>query len=379
MWSFPTLEPVVLENGSFVIDRMLPQSGEVLVAVGDDLSSDQIVAQSAAIEQTLTMFIASELDVENKSISKYVTKSVGSEVRNGEIIARVRRGLRTASVKAPTSGTVVSIDESNGTVVLATSKGKRELSSLVNGKVEQVVPGRGVVVRTSGTRLYGIVGFGSEAIGPLVAGTDRPDRELTSDYVSSEWKGSVVLAGMTAGVPTLGRLREIGAAAVIMGSIPEGDLRRFLTDGQMDRVDFWSPMTRIHGDFSNPSVETPLAIVVTEGFGRRPMNDVIFEVLHRHKGETVSLSAAVKIGDSLARPEIYLSGESGEDQTQDDFIRNGRVVRLVDSGIGAVPGVAVSDQYTGANRYGLQRKLADVRLSDATVRSAPISNIEVVQ
>lgn len=379
MWSFPTLEPVILENGSFVIERLLPQSGEVLVAVGDELTPEQVVAQSEAVEQTITLYVASELGVDNKSLSKYITKSVGSTIKKGDVIARVRRGLRTATVKSPTDGKLVAIDDTNGTVVLTTAMGRRELYSLVSGKVEQVIPGRGAVVRTSGTRLYGISGFGSEAIGPLVVGTDRPDRELTSDNVSDSWKGSVVLAGMTAGVPALNRLREVGAVAVIMGSIPEGDLRRFLTDGQMDRSGFWNPVTAIHGDLYHPAIESSLVIILTEGFGRRPMHERVFSVLQEHEGMATSVSARVSVGETLARPEIYLTEEVDNGTVVDDELCDGRLVRLVDSGVVSIPGEVRGEPYVRADRYGVRRVMADVEVATGPLRSAPVTNIEVIE
>ena len=378
MWSFPTLEPIVLTQGSFAIERMLPQAGEVLVSIGGRVAPDEVIARSEDVEQTLTLYVASELGVDNSELSKYVAKSIGSTMKSGEVIARVRRGLRTATVKAPADGTLVSVDDTNGTVLVSSSLGKRDLLSLVNGEVEQIIPEHGAVIRTSGTRLYGIVGFGTEAIGPLVAGVDRPDRELTADSVSDEWAGSIVLAGMTAGAPALSRLREVKAAAVIIGSIPEGDLRRFLTGGQMSQDGFWNPVTAIHGDLSHPSIESPLVIIVTEGFGRRPMNDRIFEILTERAGQQVSVSARTLVGNNLARPEIYLDDE-GSDRGIDDRVVDGRAVRIVDSGAISDSGIVAGAPYVDPNRYGVRRVVADVKLDSGQVRTTPLANVEVVE
>jgi hypothetical protein len=379
VWSFPTLEPVILKHGSFVIERTLPQPGEVLVSVGETVTPDQVVARSDEVEQILTLYVASELGVEEKGLSKYVAKSVGSSVKKGDVIARLRRGLRTATVRSPTDGTLVAVDDSNGTVVLTSSMGKRELHSLVSGEVEQVVPERGAVVRTSGTRVYGIAGFGTEAIGPLVIGTDRPDRELTSDNIADDWKGGIVLAGMTAGVPALTRLREIGAAGVIMGSIPEGDIRRFLTEGQMDLAGFWSSITSVLGDLSHAGVDSPFVVVVTEGFGRRPMADRIFDLIKNHQGESISVSARTALGERLTRPEIYLTGDEVLGDGADDDLRDGREVRLVDTGVVSMIGTVSGEAYITADRYGLQRLVADVVLASGDVRTVPVTNIEVIE
>lgn len=379
MWSFPTLEPIILAHGSFAIERMLPQAGEVLVSIGEPVSPDEVIARSEDVEQTLTLYVASELGVDNAELSKYVAKSIGSSIKKGDVIARVRRGLRTATVKSPTDGTLVSVEDSNGTVLVSSSLGKRDLLSLVSGEVEQIIPDHGAIIRTSGTRVYGIVGFGTEAIGPLVTGVDRPDRELTADHVSDDWKGSIVLAGMTAGAPALSRLREVGAAGVILGSIPEGDLRRFLTGGQMNQDGFWNPVTAIHGDLSHPSIESPLVIIVTEGFGRRPMTDRIFETLAERSGTNVSVSARTLVGNNLARPEIYLDDDEGSDRGIDDQIFEGRSVRLVDTGAFSVAGEAVGSPYVRPDRYGVRHVVADVQISSGQVRPVPLSNIEVVE
>ena len=358
---------------------MLPQAGEVLVTIGEPVAHDEVIARSEDVEQTLTLYVASELGVDNAELSKYIAKSIGSTIKTGDVIARVRRGLRTATVKAPADGTLVSVDDVNGTILVSSSLGKRDLLSLVNGEVEQIIPNHGAVIRTSGTRLYGIVGFGTEAIGPLVTGVDRPDRELTADSVSDDWKGSIVLAGMTAGAPALTRLREVGVAAVIIGSIPEGDLRRFLTGGQMSQDGFWNPVTAIHGDLSHPTIESPLVIIVTEGFGRRPMTDRIFEILTERAGQQVSVSARTQIGNNLARPEIYLDDDEGSDRGIDNRVVAGRSVRIVDAGAFSVAGEALSAAYVSPDRYGVRRVVADVRLASGQSRTVPLPNIEVVE
>ncbi|MEZ4569096.1 MAG: hypothetical protein R2849_01945 [Thermomicrobiales bacterium] len=379
MWSFPTLEPVVLTQGSFAIERVLSQAGEVVVSVGASVDPDEVIARSEDVEQTMTLYVASELGVESEELSKYVAKSIGSSIRKGEVIARVRRGLRTATVKSPVDGTLVSVDDSSGTVVVSSSLGKRDLLSLVSGEVERVIPNMGAIIRTSGTRLYGIAGFGTEAIGSLVVGTDRPDRELTADNVPNDWKGKIVLAGMTAGVPALTRLVEVGAAGVILASIPEGDLRRFLSGGQMDQDGFWNPVTAAHGDLSHPSVDSPLVIIVTEGFGRRPMSDRMFEILRGRSDQIISVSARTSLGNSLARPEIYLDDDEGTDRGIDDRIVDRRPLRIVDSGAFSVPATAAGEPYVRPSRFGVREVVVNVFLESGQTRTVPTTNVEVIE
>ncbi|MGH9173042.1 MAG: hypothetical protein ACRD1H_01725, partial [Vicinamibacterales bacterium] len=183
MWTFPTLEPVIVNGGTFVLDRLLGRAGEVVVRVGDQVTPDTVVARTASTERSTTLFIASELGIPNNTIARYLTKKVGSRFDQGETIARRRPGLRTISIPAPAAGTLASVDEANGTVVFSVSSGQIQLRALVSGEVERVVPERGATIRSTGARVFGIVGFGNEAIGPIVIGPDRGDRELTPEQV----------------------------------------------------------------------------------------------------------------------------------------------------------------------------------------------------
>src|SRR5215203_1409164 len=100
---------------------MLETAGEVIVRVGDQITPETIVARSVSAERPTVLFVASELGVPNNTISRYLTKKVGSKFEQGDTIARTRRGLRTVSVPAPSAGILTSVDESNGTVVFSLS------------------------------------------------------------------------------------------------------------------------------------------------------------------------------------------------------------------------------------------------------------------
>lgn len=381
MHSFPTLEPVVVSGGTFVMERMLDRTGEVLVGVGDTVEPDTIVARSGNVDRQVTVYASSELGLESDTLKKYLAKSIGSTVKTGEVLARVRRGLRTVVVRSPLDGVLLSADDAAGTLVLSASMGPRELRALVRGEVEQVVHNRGAVLRAGGTRMYGILGFGDEALGELVVGIDRHDRELTPDNVATAWQDKLVLAGMTLGVPALTRLQEVGVAGVIVGSLSESDIRRFLTPAGADRFGatarFWGAA---HGDglFAQPENEAPFVIVVTEGFGRRPMAEPVFDELSRHAGQQVSVTAATSVGTILRRPEIYITGTAdGSPGRVTDALEHGRQVRVVDASQVGLIGVCTSDVYTAVAATGVARDVVRVQLGNEE-RVVPVANLETL-
>jgi hypothetical protein len=382
VWTFPSLEPVIVSGGSFVLDRLLSEPGEVTVRVGDAVTSETVVARQASADRPTTLFVASELGVPNNSVSRYLTKSIGSAYQAGEVIARTRHGLRTVSVTAPSAGKLAAVEEAAGTVTFVTSSDVVSLQALVNGEVERVVPERGAVIRGSGIRIFGILGFGTEAIGQLMIGPDRPDRELTPDQVRDTWKSRIVVCGMTAGAPALNKLRQAGVAGIIVGSIAEADIRRFLAPGaagaEMSLGAFWTGR-HPEAPFAAAAASAPFVIVVTEGFGRVPMAEPVFNFLREHEGQTASIQAATCVGNDLRRPEIYITSQGRNDgQRASDELLPGRPVRLV----GARDlGVVASCQSTAFQQYtdsGVATTVAQVALPSGEQRVVPVANLEVL-
>jgi hypothetical protein len=373
--SYPTLDPVIVDRGTFHVDRLLGRPGQVAVHAGKQVSPRDIVARTDNVEKSFTLYLASELGVPTDSLRKYLVKSIGSTVAEGEPIARVRRGLRTAAVRSPAAGTLVQVDDAHGTVTLVASTGSTELPALVSGVVEVVHPGRGVTIQTSGSRVYGIVGIGGEAVGRLVIGSDRHDRELAADQVLPEWEGCVVLAGMTVGVPALNRMRDVGVAAVIVGSLAEGDIRRYISpNSALDAASYWTH----HGYGLPEPPSTGPVIIVTEGFGRLQMADPVYEFLANHAGQDVSVSGRTVPGEQLARPEIYIAGDSSVAGGVTDEPEDGRTVRVSDTHrLGSI-GLIEGDRFIHITPTGLRQECFNVVFEGGVVERIPAQNIEVL-
>lgn len=382
MWTFPTLEPVVVSGGSYILDRLLERPGEVAVRVGDTVQPDTIIARAASAEKMVTIFVAAELGVQPNSVQRHLTKPIGSSFKDGDVIARARPGLRSVTVVAPAAGKVVSVDEAQGTVAFAVSSGHTELRALVGGEVERVVPDHGAVIRASGSRVFGILGFGGEAIGQVLIGADRADRELTPDQIKDSWKGRIVVGGMTIGVPALNKLRQVGVAAIVVGSLSEADVRRFLsttsTSHETRAGQFW--MSHHPGaSFGGAGTSAPFAIVATEGFGRVPMADVIYDFFRQHDGATASVQAATSVGDNLRRPEIYVVGESeGTGTRASDELLPGRPVRIVSGRSLGTVATCQGHAFTQFSITGVTTTVAQVQMPSGETRAVPVSNLEVL-
>lgn len=380
---------VIISSGTHQVGRFLQLPGEVQVEAGAQVTPDEVVARSEEVEQTFTLFVANELGVEPDSIRKYLSKSIGSELREGEVVARVRRGLRSSSVKSPVTGTLVAADESSGTVTMSANVGTMDLPALVYGTVTRVIEGRGVLIGAPGTRISGAFGVGADVQGKLVIGIDRPDRELTSDQVSSDWKDCIVVAGMTAGVPTLTRLREVGVVGVIIGGIGESDVRRFVAGGASDAsaLVFWGDTLRPHARLSRADDSPPPAILATEGFGRLPMSEPIFNQLRELEGAHATLLQSYEQDHgNIARPILLIQPERDSEEVSDETtssrfaeVRKGSIVRITEPSRPASVGTCRSEPRYVLGADGVPTQVVEVELQDGTARTVSLANIEVFE
>lgn len=372
-------EPIIVDRGLFLIERRLGVTGETRVRVGEFVQPDAVVAvASAAPGRAITLHLAREIGVEPAALASHLTKPIGSSFQAGEAVARVRRGLRLATASAPDSGTLTEIDETNGTALFVPTAASAEVRAQVHGEVSAVDEGRGVVIQAVGARVQGAVGFGEDTFGPLAVAIDRADRELTADGVTPDLKGALVLAGMTVSAATLRRLAEVGARGVIVGSIGEAEVRRFVQAGEDGAEVTWRP-----GPFGTPLApgleKAPLAVFVTEGFGRRPMAAPIFQFLTQRDGQEASLLLPSVPSDD-PRPALYFTAPiaSGEDAVRPVAPANGIVARLCDpEHLGTV--VTCRSEPVLRPALGAQRAVVEVELANGSRRWVPAANLEILR
>ena len=209
----------------------------------------------------------------------------------------------------------------------------------------------------------------------MLVGSDRHDRELTVDNVSEEWRGAIILGGMTIGVPALRKLKEAGVAGVIVGSVSEADIRRFnAPDGEVDVQSFWARHNGLPDGRGSG-----LVIVATEGFGRLPMADAVYEFLASNAGNNVSVDTTTNSWQHLSRPEIHIAGSgTGEDVPAASLDRS-RAVRVSDTHRLGMSGTIASDVETRTSQTGLQRTGVTVEFENGTQEFIPIENVEVLE
>ena len=146
-------------------ERKLPLAGTVLVKVGQSVAADTIVARTELPGNVQTVNAANLLGVLPEDVPECLTKSVGAMVSKGEVFAESRSffGLFRSKCHSPAQGTIESVSNITGQVLLREEPIPVEVDAYVDGTIVEVHPNSGVTVETWGTFIQGIFGVGGEA------------------------------------------------------------------------------------------------------------------------------------------------------------------------------------------------------------------------
>lgn len=275
-------------------ERRLPLRGQVLAKAGDRVSAETVVAKTELPGNVQTINVANKLSLLPEDINGHMVHKVGDWVEEGKIIAQSRSffGLFKSHCKMPVSGTIESVSDITGQVIVRERAVPVEVHAYVDGDIVEVYENEGVMVRTVGTFVQGIFGIGGEAVGTLEIVAERPDEVLTPDRIDASHKGKILVAGSLVTMEVLNRAREVGAKAIIAGGMGDSDLRTILG------YDLGVAITG--------SENIGLTVVVTEGFGRMTMAKRTFDLLASRRGMKTSISGATQIRAGVIRPEVVI-------------------------------------------------------------------------
>lgn len=325
---YPTRQPILVRDSELRIERRLPVTGEVQVRTGERVEPSKIVAAGDQVGRPIDINVARALEVEPGKARGQLVKAPGSTVGQDEPIAKRRRGLRTQAVTSPVAGLFTRFDPATGTATITPATRRIELAAYVAGVVEDLEQARGVTIRTFGSRFYGAFGVGDEAFGVLkVVGKDR-QHPLGPELIDGRAKHSVLVAGGSVNAAALQKAVQAGAKGIIAGSIEEHELLAFL---KAQGPSLWRVGLP---DWRLPTIDSPLTIVVTEGFGQSPMAAPLYDILMAGNGEQVSLSGTTRLAAPLRRPEVLISSGSGRSNDNRGLpvaaLVPGATVRIVD-------------------------------------------------
>ncbi|MBX3306796.1 MAG: hypothetical protein KF751_12185 [Nitrospira sp.] len=352
--------------------RMLPLPGKVVVAVGDRVRSDQVVAKAELPGKVFPINLANQLSVTPGEMKGYLTKREGDAVAKDEILAENNPLIKwfKTEIRSPVSGTIESISSVTGQVLLREPPRVLELLAYVDGTITDTIPQQGVVVETTCSLVQGIFGIGGETSGDIVVAVQAPDEPLTANHLTSAMKGKVVVGGSFLSAETMKQAKAVGVAGLVVGGIHDEDLRALLG------YDLGVAITGTE--------QVGFTLILTEGFGTIPMAAKTFKLLSSHAGQKASISGATQIRAGVIRPEIIIPQGEGQTKTatqsQREGIRVGDPVRIIrDPMFGRIGEVSALPSELTKIPTESEVRVLEVKFADGKTAVIPRTNIEVIE
>ena len=204
--------------------------GEVLVQAGATVKAEDVIAKADLPGNVQLVNVANLLSVPPEEIAEYMLKSVGETVSEDEIIATTKGlfGLFKSQARSPIDGTIESVSDVTGQVIVREPPVPVEVKAYTDGTVTETVPNEGVTVETYGTYIQGIFGIGGETVGNLVVVSQSPSDALTAEQILSEHKDNILVGGSLVTTEAIQKAIQHGVKGIIAGGIDDADLRKLL-------------------------------------------------------------------------------------------------------------------------------------------------------
>ncbi len=257
-------------------ERLLPQAGEVTVSRGQKVSPVQVVARTSQPQGYKIVPAAEILEVPPEELPKYLLVEEGAAIQRNKPLLRRSRLLGSKQYLSPINGVLYQVG--NGRLILQHTPRLLELRAIVEGLVQSVRPGRGIVIETVGALLQAAWASPQEGYGKIRV-VSEADAPLRARHIDADTRGAVVVAGYVDELEPLEKAEENSVRGVIAGSMPSALL------SALDRFRF--------------------PIMITEGFMGQPMAEPLFRLLQQAEGRDASLFGQSN-GAGGHRPEIII-------------------------------------------------------------------------
>jgi hypothetical protein len=352
--------------------RRLPIPGEILVNEGDTVDFDTIVARTKIPGEPNVMKVDEILNVSPEDVPAFMVKKVGDAVERDEVIAKYTPffGLIKKFARSSMAGTIESISDSSGQVVIRAPPIPVEIKAYVRGTVTKTIPRGGVIIEADAAFIQGIFGISGERHGKLAVVAVSPDDVLTADKISSDQKGKILVGGSLVTNDALKRAVDSGVAGVVTGGIDGGGLSQFLG---------YEMGVAITGE-----EEIGLTLIITEGFGKMRMSDRTFQLLKEFDGYEAAINGATQIRAGVLRPEIIIPHKSAHSKAEERELARGMVpgtpVRIIgDPYFGKIGTVLVLPVQLKKVETGSDVRVVDVKLEGGEVATVPRANVEIIE
>jgi len=363
----------VLHHAKVEKNRRLPIKGKITKQVGDLLKPDDVVATTDLPGNVQMLKVANVLNIGPADVPDVMLVKEGDKVEKGQMIAETEGlfGFFKSDVKSPIDGTVESISDVTGQVVMREAPIPVEVDAYMSGTVKEIIPDEGVIVETDAAFIQGIFGIGGESRGTMKILVDNREQELTIDLLNESHKGKIVVGGSFVNLETYKKALSLQIAGIVVGGFNYYDLEEILG---------YTLGVAITG-----SEDLVTSLIVTEGFGNIRMGSRTFDLLNKENGKFVSINGATQIRAGVIRPEIVIPLQKSEIpetsvyQSDDRGISEGSLVRIIRAPYFGKMGEVVSlPPELQQMESETMVRVAEVKI-DSGILNIPRANLEMVE
>jgi biotin carboxyl carrier protein len=363
----------VLHHAKVEKNRRLPIKGKITKQVGDLLKPGDVVATTDLPGNVQMLKVANVLNIGPADVPDVMLVKEGDKVEKGQMIAETEGlfGFFKSDVKSPIDGTVESISDVTGQVVMREAPIPVEVDAYMSGMVKEIIPDEGVIVEADAAFIQGIFGIGGESRGTMEILVDNREQELTTDLLNESHKGKIVVGGSFVSLETYKKALSLQIAGIVVGGFNYYDLEEILG---------YTLGVAITG-----SEDLVTSLIVTEGFGNIRMGSRTFDLLNKENGKFVSINGATQIRAGVIRPEIVIPLQESEIpettvyQSDDRGIGEGSLVRIIRAPYFGKMGEVVSlPPELQQMESETMVRVAEVKI-DSGILNIPRANLEMVE
>lgn len=363
----------VLHHTRVEKNRRLPIKGEITKQVGDLLKPEDVVAKTDLPGNVQMLKVANVLNIGPADVPDMMLVGEGDKVNKGQMIAETEGlfGFFKSDVKSPIDGTVESISDVTGQIVIREAPIPVEVDAYMSGTVKEIIPDEGVIVEADAAFIQGIFGIGGESRGTMEILVDNREQELTTDLLNESHKGKIIVGGSFVSLETYKKALFLQIAGIVVGGFNYYDLEEILG---------YTLGVAITG-----SEDLVTSLIVTEGFGNIRMGSRTFDLLNKENGKFVSINGATQIRAGVIRPEIVIPLQESEipetsvNKSDDRGIGEGSLVRIIRAPYFGKMGEVVSlPPELQQMESETMVRVAEVKI-DSGVLNIPRANLELVE
>ena len=363
----------VLKNTEILKERRLPLKGSVNALVGDDVSPESVIAKTDLPGNVQMVNVANQLNVDASDVEAVMIASEGSQISKNELIAETNGifGYFKSQVHSPVDGTVESISNITGQVVIREAPIPVAVDAYIKGVVHEVIHNEGVVIKSYGSFVQGIFGIGGESRGLIKMLSETRDSEISAEMINSELQGLIVVGGSFISLEAYKKALKCKVAGVVVGGFNYYDLEEILG---------YTLGVAITG-----SEDLITSLIVTEGYGKIQMGQQTFDLLRDNSGRLASINGATQIRAGVIRPEIIIPNNTSREENnardakKTSGMIEGSLVRVIRSpNFGAIGAVKELPAELRKMESETMVRVAIIKI-DNKLFEIPRSNLEVVE